>query len=64
MKDLGVLCYFLRIEVARSIKVLPLSQRKYITDFLEESGMLRSKLLDTPMGRIIGFDKKKNRRCP
>lgn len=59
MKDLGVLCYFLRIEVARSIKVLPLSQRKYITDFLEESGMLRSKLLDTPMGRIIGFDKKK-----
>jgi len=36
MKDIGLLRYFLGIEVTRSPKGLFLSQRKYITGFLSE----------------------------
>ncbi|XP_057251474.1 uncharacterized mitochondrial protein AtMg00810-like [Beta vulgaris subsp. vulgaris] len=49
MKDLGVLKYFLGIEVARSSEGIFLSQRKYALDVLSESGMLGCKPIDTPM---------------
>ncbi|KAL5739715.1 hypothetical protein ACOSP7_028607 [Xanthoceras sorbifolium] len=49
MKDLGVLRYFLGIEVARSKHGIFLSQRKYVLDLLTETGMLASKPTDTPM---------------
>jgi len=36
MKDLSVLMYFLRIEIARSLKGLSLSQRKHLIDLLKK----------------------------
>ncbi|KAH9741647.1 protein kinase domain-containing protein [Citrus sinensis] len=48
-KDLGYLKYFLEIEVARSRKGIFLSQRKYILDLLEETGMLGCKPSDVPI---------------
>ena len=42
--------YFLGIEVARSKDGIFISQRKYILDLLKETGILGSKVLDTPMG--------------
>ena len=44
VKDLGALRYFLGMEFARSKKVISVSQRKYILDLLEETGMLGCKL--------------------
>ena len=41
--DLGKLCYFLGIKVARSKEGINLSQRKYVLDILEETGLLGSK---------------------
>ncbi|XP_070051112.1 uncharacterized mitochondrial protein AtMg00810-like [Nicotiana tomentosiformis] len=47
--DLGKLKYFLGIEVAQSKTGIAISQRKYALDILEETCMLNSKLVDTPM---------------
>lgn len=41
--------YFLRIEVARSQIGNNLSQRKYVVDILEETGLLGSQPVDTLM---------------
>ena len=49
MKDLGSLKYFLGIEVLRSKRGIFISQRKYILDFLTETGMIDCKPADTPM---------------
>ena len=48
-KDLGLLRYFLGIEVAQSSSGIVLSQRKYVLDILEETGMLNCKPVDSPM---------------
>jgi hypothetical protein len=48
-KDLGRLRYFLGIEVAQSKDGIAISQRKYVLDILEETGMLDCKPVDTPM---------------
>lgn len=47
IKDLGVLRYFLGIEVARSWRGIFLSQRKYVLDLLKEVGMTGCKPSDT-----------------
>lgn len=49
MKDLGVLKYFLGIDVARGPEGIFLCQRKYSLDILTEAGMLGCKPIDTPM---------------
>jgi len=56
MKNLDLLRYFLGIDVARSLKGLSLSQRKYLNDVLEETCTLGSKPIDTPMDPNICFD--------
>lgn len=49
IKDLGLLKYFLGIEVARSATGLFLSQRKYLLDILKDTGFLDSKPAPFPM---------------
>ena len=48
-KDLGKLKYFLGIKIAQFSSSVVLSQRKYVLDILEETGMLDCKPVDTPM---------------
>lgn len=48
-KDLGLLKYFLGIEVARSSHCIVLSQRKYVLDILKEMGMQACRPSKFPM---------------
>lgn len=49
IKDLGQMKYFLGIEIARSGKGIVLSQRKYVLDLLNDTGMSGCKPLSLPM---------------
>lgn len=49
IKDIGILKYFLGIEVARSAKGIVLSQRKYTLDILHETKMENSRPSKFPM---------------
>ena len=49
MKDLGMLRYFLGIEVMRSKHGIFVSQRKYVLDLLSETGNLGVKPCSSPM---------------
>ena len=48
-KDLEKLKYFLGIEITQSKPDMVMSQRKYVLDILEETGMLDCKHVDSPM---------------
>lgn len=49
IKELGKLRYFLGIEVSYSKQGIFISQRKYVTDLLEETGKLGCKPVTTPI---------------
>ena len=49
IKDLGLLKYFLGIEVTRGPQGLFFCQRKYALKIVDECGLLRAKLADFPM---------------
>ncbi|XP_073152174.1 uncharacterized protein [Henckelia pumila] len=49
MKDLGILKYFLGIEVARGPDGIFLSQRKYSLDIISETGLLGAKPASLPL---------------
>ncbi|KAH9656898.1 reverse transcriptase Ty1/copia-type domain-containing protein [Citrus sinensis] len=55
MKDLGVLKYFLGIEVSRSKGGIFLSQRKYALYLLHEIGMTTCQPIDTPKEEVLEF---------
>lgn len=49
IKDLGVLKYLLRLEVAQSTKCIFISQRKYALEILEDTRFLGAKPSTLPM---------------
>ena len=49
MKDLGLLRYFLGIEVAQSSKGYILSQTKYISDLFDRARLTDNRTVDTPI---------------
>lgn len=53
MKDLGVLRYFLGLEIEHSSKGIFISQKKYTLDMLTEYGMTKSRPLQQPMDTHI-----------
>jgi hypothetical protein len=61
-KYLGKLKYFLGIEVVRSRKGINLSQRKYVLDWLEETG-LGARLVDIPMDSYKKLVKDEGELC-
>jgi hypothetical protein len=52
IKDLGILKYFLGLEVAHSEQGITISQRKYCLDLLKDSGLLGSKTSCHTFGSI------------
>ena len=56
IKDLGNLKYFLVMEIARSKKGMAVSQRKYVLDLLNETGMLGCKPAETPMDSTVKLE--------
>ena len=58
IKVIGLLRYFLGIEVARSSKDFSLSQRKYLTNLLKKTDIIGSKPINTPMDPNVSFDQK------
>ena len=52
-KDLGILKYFLGVEVMKSKRGIFLSQRKYVLDLLFETGKLAAKPCQFPMTQSL-----------
>nr|GEZ52820.1 hypothetical protein [Tanacetum cinerariifolium] len=55
MKDLGLLCYFLGIEVSSSPKGYLLSQSMYIVDLFDRARMTDNKIADIPLDAIAKY---------
>ena len=52
-KDLGMLKYFLCVEVMRSKRGIFLSQRKYVMNLLSKTGKLAAKSCQSPMAQSL-----------
>ena len=57
-KDLGMLRYFLGVDVMRSKHGIFLSQRKYVLDLLSETGKLGAKPCSSPMAPGVHLTKE------
>ena len=57
-KDLGMLKYFLGVEVMRSKRGIFLSQRKYVLDLLSETRKLAAKPCQSAMAQSLHLTKK------
>ncbi|KAL4575087.1 hypothetical protein LXL04_021928 [Taraxacum kok-saghyz] len=55
LKDLGKLKHFLGLEIARSPEGIVISQRQYVLDLLQDTGMLASKPASHPMDPRLKF---------
>ena len=55
MKDLGLMHYFLGLEVWQSPKGIFLNQGKYAVEILKRFDMLESKDIATPMDTHLNF---------
>jgi len=55
MKDLGVLCYFLGVEVAFSSKGYILSQSKYIANLFKRARLTDNKIVDIPFETSVRY---------
>ena len=54
-KDVGKPKYFLDIEFAYTKDMMALSQRKYVLDLLQETGLIRCKPESTPIDQSLDF---------
>ena len=57
-KDLGMLKYFLGVEVMRRKQGLLLSQQKYVLNMLSKTGKLSAKPCSTPMAPNVELTKE------
>ncbi|XP_054778065.1 uncharacterized mitochondrial protein AtMg00810-like [Prosopis cineraria] len=65
IKDLGLLKYFLRIEVACSKRGIVMKQRKYVLDLLFETRMSGCRPLTIPMAsnlRLTAYEEGRNKK--
>ncbi|PRQ53440.1 putative RNA-directed DNA polymerase [Rosa chinensis] len=63
IKDLGILKYFLGIEMATSHKGLFLNQRKYVLDLLQDADMKDCKPARTPLDSKLQLDVSSKSPC-
>ncbi|CAH9106113.1 unnamed protein product [Cuscuta epithymum] len=55
VKDLGLVKFFLGLEVARGPRGIFVCQRKYVLDILDETGLMGAKPADFPMSQNHGL---------
>lgn len=57
LKDLGILKFFLGLEIARSLKGLLVCQRKYTLEVLADAGFLGARPAECPMSQNLKLNR-------